>query len=104
MKKIRIIFITCFVFMIVGMLLLSSTKFSTAIGNWVWQDVDKNIQYTQTQSNLFVIFMMILLLGSPVIAIIFAIVRRILHKRELKRLEREGKIEEYREKAEKYNM
>ena len=103
MKKISIIMGSCLTFMIVGILLLSSKRVTTAIGNWVWSDAGE-VTYTPLQTDLFIKFMLVLFLGTPFLALTFAAVRRIIRKRELKRLEREGKFEEYREKAQEYNI
>lgn len=103
MKKYTVIFMVCLIFMIVGIVFLSSPSFSTMIGNWVFNDPNRG-NYTQTQVDLFSIFMIIFILGTPVVLIFAAIVTRVMHKKELKRLEKEGKAEEYREKADKYGF
>lgn len=101
MKKSNIIFLSCFLFMILGLVVLCNVNICTAIGKWVIEDVNRG-NYTGSQVNMFTNFMIVLILGTPIAALIFAIVRKIKRTLELRRLDREGKTEEYIEKAEKY--
>lgn len=103
MKKYTVIIGICFVLMIAGIILLYSPSISTMIGNWVFNDPNRG-NYTQTQTNVFSTFMIILILGTPIILLAVSLIVRILRKRELNRLERDGKTEEYREKADKYGF
>lgn len=95
-KKFMIIGSICLIIMVVGVAILYNHDISNAIGAWVFEGAAEG-NYSAEQADFYSNLMIILVLGMPVFAIIFAIIRAIFRHRLKKKLEREGRFDEYRE-------
>lgn len=95
-KKFTVIAAICLIVMIIGNLLLYNLAFCNMLSQWVL-DGAGNGKYTVAESELYSNLMIIFILGMPFFAGIICIISAVKRNKLKKRLEREGRYDEYRE-------